>query len=342
MRQAKIADLVACHLDLGMGNSSTTGTGSSASQRDIMYGWMANPAYANALWGEAFGYPSGGGGGGGFGGSGWGGWNNWGDNPFEVTTGEPNYSGPGFSGGPVQGPGNPPFYGNNPNMPPSGPAVGPPTPGNTPGWGGGGGAVGGGAGNPQVRSETPLDMGNAPPHVATQYGFWADTRGVPNQRATIGSNHTVVQFGPDGYISRILTQPTSSGNPNGQPQYNIPFDPYNPGAVSSPQPAGASTQSGGMSTMSQVPQAQPDEGGGERGRGAGGGTGGGTTPTTPPATPPGTDSGGRMPIEPVGRKRPLTKTLPFRQSGGPFVGNPNTGQSITDPRVPSGYQWGAG
>lgn len=87
---------------------------------------------------------------------------------------------------------------------------------------------------------------NAPQHVATSYGFWADTRGVPNSRATIGANHTVVHFGPDGYVDRILTQPTSSGNPNGSPQYNIPFDPYNPGT----QPSPASASGGGLGTMS--------------------------------------------------------------------------------------------
>lgn len=84
-------------------------------------------------------------------------------------------------------------------------------------------------------------MPSSPAHVATPYGFWADDRGVPGSHATIGAAHSVVHYGPDGWIDMILVQPGSSSG-SSVTQYNIPFNPW---AYSAP--------TGGTPTMPQGP-----------------------------------------------------------------------------------------
>lgn len=60
--------------------------------------------------------------------------------------------------------------------------------------------------------------GAPPPNtVVDPRGFFADETGPPGGRGFVGGNHTYVQFGPDGHIERVLSNPQYSAiNPGPQ------------------------------------------------------------------------------------------------------------------------------
>ncbi len=232
---------------------------------------------------------------------------------------------------------------------PSTPYTPPPTTGTPPPTSGGGGPITGGprsgGGSPPVVQPTGGATTASEVMIPTPMGFWANERGNPNTFATVGSNHTSVHFGADGYIDRYRNPGSSNGAVSADatwqpfngaayaaqaasqsatqqpstpytPPPAAPAAPYSGGGISqsefmSTQPGGYSQPAGsnlGMQSMTAIPETQMPERGTPTTVAPRGDTGGTGTPTGT-----GNNLGlvPRMPVVQTTATRPATTTVPF-------------------------------